>query len=519
METRDPQTNHKKESIGNFILGENPKNASFPKVTQMATLSPPRAGAPVYCEGESPYPSLSGFHDFEPQLEFDDAELLERKQEMDEEICYDAEEMPEAMGNGVGKDFLESPMMTDGTIEEDFEEALAKEVAIAGALGSPETPQVTSKIFEDESAEDFSDIASHGIVEVVGDDKGGRKIIVVSACKLPPNKDFDSQHFLRYLMATLDQYVDIDYSLVYFHHGLTSRNKPPLSWLWGLYKVVDRRYKKNLKTCFIVHPTHFIRVVYNFFKPIISAKFGQKIQYVKQLSDLSQFMDLDRLPVPKAVIDYDRALCKGSTQVSQRNLNSWTPSQQFGVTIEWITANNHTSIPPIVTMCCDFLSQPDCLETEGIFRRSANAKAVREIQTRIDLGETVEFDKSDVHIAAVLLKTFLRELSAPLLTYQLFDSILHFSDLPRSSQLSYCQDLVIKRLPDHNYVVLKYLVEFLSLVVDRCDMNKMTAANLAVVFGPNLAWPNDKSMSLTSIGPINAFTEYLFSNMHQVFII
>ena len=56
-------------------------------------------------------------------------------------------------------------------------------------------------------------------------------------------------------------------------------------------------------------------------------------------------------------------------------------------------------------------------------------------------------------------------------------------------------------------------------VVDRCDMNKMTAANLAVVFGPNLAWPNDKTMTLTSIGPVNAFTEYLFANMHEVFII
>ena len=94
---------------------------------------------------------------------------------------------------------------------------------------------------------------------------------------------------------------------------------------------------------------------------------------------------------------------------------------------------------------------------------------------------------------------------------------------------------MIKKLPDQNYAVLKYLVEFISLVgsssylamslvslsqvVDRCDMNKMTAANLAVVFGPNLAWPNDKTMSLTSIGPINAFTEYLFSNMHEVFII
>ena len=43
-------------------------------------------------------------------------------------------------------------------------------------------------------------------------------------------------------------------------------------------------------------------------------------------------------------------------------------------------------------------------------------------------------------------------------------------------------------------MVLKFLVEFISLVVDRQDMNKMTAANLAVVFGPNLAWSNDKTM-------------------------
>jgi len=32
-------------------------------------------------------------------------------------------------------------------------------------------------------AEDFGDIAKYGIVEVVGDDVAGRKIIVISACK------------------------------------------------------------------------------------------------------------------------------------------------------------------------------------------------------------------------------------------------------------------------------------------------------------------------------------------------
>ena len=47
------------------------------------------------------------------------------------------------------------------------------------------------------SHDDFADIARHGIVEVVGDDAAGRKIIVVSACRLPCNKGFDHQRFLR----------------------------------------------------------------------------------------------------------------------------------------------------------------------------------------------------------------------------------------------------------------------------------------------------------------------------------
>ena len=86
-------------------------------------------------------------------------------------------------------------------------------MAAAGELGSPETPMVDAKRLEivticafaykvqtrleEENLEDFSDFADLGIVDVVGDDKGGRKIIVVSACKLPGNKGFDNQRFLR----------------------------------------------------------------------------------------------------------------------------------------------------------------------------------------------------------------------------------------------------------------------------------------------------------------------------------
>lgn len=45
----------------------------------------------------------------------------------------------------------------------------------------------------------------------------------------------------RYLKHTLDQYVESDYTIVYFHYGLNSRNKPSLGWLQSTYKEFDRR--------------------------------------------------------------------------------------------------------------------------------------------------------------------------------------------------------------------------------------------------------------------------------------
>jgi Rho GTPase-activating protein 1 len=41
------------------------------------------------------------------------------------------------------------------------------------------------------------------------------------------------------------------------------------------------------------------------------------------------------------------------------------------------------------------------------------------------LGENVQFvEEEDVHVAAVLLKKFLRELPEPLLTFKLYDEIM-----------------------------------------------------------------------------------------------
>ena len=55
-----------------------------------------------------------------------------------------------------------------------------------------------------------------------------------------------------------------------------------------------------------------------------------------------------------------------------------------------------------------------------------NSEVVKGMMAKINSGVNVDFGSSEVHIATVLLKTFLRELPEPLLTFELFESILHF---------------------------------------------------------------------------------------------
>lgn len=175
-------------------------------------------------------------------------------------------------------------------------------------------------------------------------------------------------------------------------------------------------------------------------------------------------------------------------------------------------------IPPVVRQCVEFLSQPDALETEGLFRRSASVQLVKELQSKYNQGQPVDFH-GDVHLAAVLLKTFLRELEEPLMTFDLYDEITQFQSMSKEERPRQVKILILEKLPEDNYQILKYIVQFLSKVMDRSDLNKMTSSNLAVVFGPNLVWAQAGQLSLSAIGPINMFTDFVLTHQDQIFII
>ena len=54
-------------------------------------------------------------------------------------------------------------------------------------------------------------------------------------------------------------------------------------------------------------------------------------------------------------------------------------------------------------------------------------------------------------------------------------------------------------------------------VAQKAETNKMTPANIATVFGPNLAWSKGQA-NLSTVEPVIMFTQLLIQNFDDVFL-
>lgn len=144
-------------------------------------------------------------------------------------------------------------------------------------------------------------------------------------------------------------------------------------------------------------------------------------------------MGLSKLKLPDNICDLDDRLNhnrKYATSSSNNNISTshMAKTTQFGVTLKFIVTNSPclNSIPPIVRKCVDSLSITGMIDTEGIFRRSGNHSEIIALKERVNRGEDVDLKDVNVHVIAGLLKSFLRDLQEPLLTFELYDEITSF---------------------------------------------------------------------------------------------
>ncbi|XP_038149056.1 rho GTPase-activating protein 36 isoform X2 [Cyprinodon tularosa] len=195
----------------------------------------------------------------------------------------------------------------------------------------------------------------------------------------------------------------------------------------------------------------------------------------------------------------------------------------------------YRQVPRVVERCCSHIENYG-LQTVGIFRVGSSKKRVRQLREDFDMGVDVQLDEEhSVHDVAALLKEFLRDMPDPLLPRELYPAFLHANLLRGADQLQYLQHLLYL-LPPCNCDTLLRLLSMLQTVQsyaqdtigtndEEIPGNKMTAANLAVIFGPNLLQRetggdvSPQAMGIEDSTAIISITLVLIQNYKRLFTV
>ncbi|XP_025992134.2 rho GTPase-activating protein 44 isoform X2 [Solenopsis invicta] len=131
------------------------------------------------------------------------------------------------------------------------------------------------------------------------------------------------------------------------------------------------------------------------------------------------------------------------------------------------------------------------IEEEGLFRIAGAASKSRRIKLSLDaccLTLTTALEYKDPHVIAGALKSYLRELPEPLLTYKLYPEWMAAAKISHSDMRLRALWEVLHKLPPANLENLRFLIKFLAVLTKNQDINKMTPQNIAIVIAPNLIW-------------------------------
>lgn len=171
-----------------------------------------------------------------------------------------------------------------------------------------------------------------------------------------------------------------------------------------------------------------------------------------------------------------------------------TPLHSLPTRTVTLESGQQLPIPKMIQNLCSFVLTK--VETEGLFRKGGSKSRQNEIKLSLDAGCSLGDEHHEVDVASVL-KTFFRELPEPLIPSPYHDLFLKCVLLDEKQRLNAVLTACLL-LPIEHLNTLTYFMQFLHDVSSHNLLNKMTAFNLAVVFGPTLLPPPDEKLVQTA---------------------
>ncbi|XP_029782581.1 rho GTPase-activating protein 44 isoform X4 [Suricata suricatta] len=168
---------------------------------------------------------------------------------------------------------------------------------------------------------------------------------------------------------------------------------------------------------------------------------------------------------------------------------AWVEKPSFGKPLEEHLTISGREIAFPIEACVTMLLECG-LQEEGLFRVAPSASKLKKLKAALDCCVVdVQEYSADPHAIAGALKSYLRELPEPLMTFELYDEWIQASNIQEQDKRLQALWNACEKLPKANHNNIRYLIKFLSKLSEYQDVNKMTPSNMAIVLGPNLLWP------------------------------
>ncbi|XP_077595513.1 rho GTPase-activating protein 44 isoform X5 [Stigmatopora nigra] len=167
---------------------------------------------------------------------------------------------------------------------------------------------------------------------------------------------------------------------------------------------------------------------------------------------------------------------------------SWAEKPSYGKPLEEHLELSGRDIAFPIEACVTMLLECG-MQEEGLFRVAPSASKLKKLKASLDCGVLdVQEYSADPHAIAGALKSYLRELPEPLMTFELYNDWIQASNIPDQDKRLQALRGACDKLPPANNNNFRYLIKFLSKLTEYQDTNKMTPGNIAIVLGPNLLW-------------------------------
>ncbi|XP_073737845.1 rho GTPase-activating protein 44 isoform X3 [Callorhinus ursinus] len=168
---------------------------------------------------------------------------------------------------------------------------------------------------------------------------------------------------------------------------------------------------------------------------------------------------------------------------------AWVEKPSFGKPLEEHLMISGREIAFPIEACVTMLLECG-MQEEGLFRVAPSASKLKKLKAALDCCVVdVQEYSADPHAIAGALKSYLRELPEPLMTFELYDEWIQASNIQEQDKRLQALWNACEKLPKANHNNIRYLIKFLSKLSEYQDVNKMTPSNMAIVLGPNLLWP------------------------------